>query len=103
MFWIILIIVQLVLWYLTFFKSKKMTREKEGTRWGKEWGAFKPTDGRFKFALWQVMAAFLLCLIPILGLVILILVSLLVASALDCDFDDERPIMFLSELLTKKI
>ena len=33
MFWIILIIVQLIMWYLTFFKSKKMIREKVESRW----------------------------------------------------------------------
>lgn len=102
MFWIILIIVQLVIWYLTFFKSKKMVRDtSKRDRWGNV--PFSPTNERFKFVLWQVALAFISCLIPILGLGVIIAITVVVTNASDRDFDDERPSLFFAEIFLKKI
>lgn len=102
MFWIILIIVQLVMWYLTFFKSKKMVRNtSKRDRWGNV--PFSPTNERFKFVLWQVALLFISCLIPILGLVLIIAITIVVTNARDSEFGDERPSLFFAEIFLKKI
>lgn len=102
MFWFILIIVQLVMWYLTFFKSKKMVRDiSKRDYWGN--ASFLPTNERFKFVLWQVVLVFISCLIPILGLGVIIAITVIVTNASDRDFDDERPSLFFAEIFLKKI
>ena len=102
MFWIILFIVQLVMWYLTFFKSKKMVRDtSKRDYWGNV--PFSPTKERFKFALWQVALVFISCLIPIMGLGVIIVITIVVTSVPDRDFDDERPSLFFAEIFFKKI
>lgn len=102
MFWIILIIVQLVMWYLTFFKSKKMVRDtSKRDCWGNV--PFSPTNERFKFVLWQVALVFISCLIPILGLVVIIAITVVTTNASDFEFGDERPSLFFAEIFLKKI
>lgn len=102
MFWITLIIVQLVMWYLTFFKSKKMVRDaSKRDRWGNV--PFSPTNERFKFVLWQVALVFVSCLIPIVGLGVIIAITVVATDASDSEFGDERPSLFFAEIFLKKI
>ena len=97
-----LIIVQLVMWYLTFFKSKKMVRDtSKRDCWGNV--PFSPTNERFKFVLWQVALVFISCLIPIMGLGVIVVITVVVTNASDRDFDDERPSLFFAEIFLKKI
>lgn len=102
MFWFICTVIQLVLWWVTFFKSKKMVRDtSKRDRWGNV--PFSPTNERFKFVLWQVALSFICCLIPILGLLLIIAITVLITNARDSEFDDERPSLLFAEIFLKKI
>lgn len=100
MFWFICTVIQLVLWWMTFFKSKKMTREKVGYR---VWGKFVVSNERYKFTLGLVFVMLLLCLVPILGLVAIVVFIWSVSNMRDSDFEDERPSFAIVELFKKKI
>ena len=104
MFWFICIIIQLILWWVTFFKSKKMIREKIESRWnGTVWGGFSFSNERYKFPLGLVFIGLLLCLVPILGLFAVAFFTLGISNMRNSDFDDERPSFAIVELFKKKI
>ena len=104
MFWFICTVIQLILWWVTFFKSKKMTREKVGTRWdGDVWGKFVVSNERYKFTLGLVLVMLLLCLVPILGSVAIVVFIWGISNMRDRDFKDERPSFAIVELFKKKI
>ena len=104
MFWFICTVIQLVLWWVTFFKSKKMTRGKVETRWnGEAWGKFVVSNERYKFTLGLVFVMLLLCLVPILGSVVIVAFISAVSKMKDSDFEDERPSFAIVELFKKKI
>ena len=104
MFWFICIIIQLILWWVTFFKSTKMIREKVESRWnGDVWDKFTLSAERYKFPLGLVFIGLLLCLVPILGLFAVAFFTLGVSTMKDYDFDDERPSFAIVELFKKKI
>lgn len=104
MFWFICIIIQLILWWVTFFKSKKMIREKVESRWnGTVWGEFSLLNERYKFPLGLVFIGLLLCLVPILGLFAVAFFTLGVSNMRNSDFDEERPSFTIVELFKKKI
>lgn len=104
MFCFICIIIQLILWWVTFFKSKKMIREKVESRWnGDVWGKFTLSAERYKFPLGLVFIGLLLCIVPILGLVAIAIFTWGVSTMKDYDFDDERPSFAIVELFKKKI
>lgn len=104
MFWFICTVIQLILWWVTFFKSKKMTREITETRLnGKIWSEFALSNERYKFPLGIVVVFFLICLIPILGTLGIIAITYAFSQARNSDFDDERPSFAIVELLKKKI
>lgn len=106
MFWIILIIVQLIVWYLTFFKSKRVKKEakQEGYRASYE---YVETNERFKFPLWSLLVGFLISLIPIVGLVVILWITIKVASMTDREyesiFDGNRPSFYLVKIFTKEV
>lgn len=106
MFWIILIIAQLVVWYLTFFKSKKVRKEakQEGYRTVYE---YVETDERFRFPLWSLLVGFLISLIPIIGLVVFLWVTIKVANMTNREyesiFDGNRPSFYLVKIFTKEV
>lgn len=102
MFWIITLI-QLILWWVTFFKTKKMVREKVGSGWNASWGEFRLTNERFKFPLGFVLLGFLLCFVPIIGLVVYIVCSVNISNLPDSYFEGERPSLAIIELFKKKI
>lgn len=104
MLWFICTVIQLVLWWMTFFKSKKMTRGKVESRWsGDVWGKFVVSNERYKFTLGLVLVMFLLCLVPILGSVSIVVFIWSVSNLKDSDFEDERPSFAIVELFKKKI
>ena len=106
MFWIILIIVQLVMWYLTFFKSKKARKEakQEGYRTVYE---YIETDERFRFPLWALLVGFLISLIPIACLIVFLWATIKVASMTgreyESTFDGNRPSFYLVKIFTKEV
>lgn len=106
MFWFILIIVQLIVWYLTFFKSKRVRKEakQDGYRTVYE---YVETDERFRFPLWALLVGFLISLIPIVGLVVILWITIKVASMTDREyesiFDGNRPSFFLVKIFTKEV
>ena len=104
MFCFICIVIQLILWWVTFFKSKRMIREKVESRWnGTVWGGFSLSNERYKFPLGLVFIGLLLCLVPILGLFAVAFFTLGVSNMRNSDFDDERPSFAIVELFKKKI
>lgn len=104
MFWFICIIIQLILWWVTFFKSKKMIREKIESRWnGTVWGGFSLSNERYKFPLGIVFIGLLLCLVPILGLFAVAFFTLGISNMRNSDFEEERPSFVIVELFKKKI
>lgn len=104
MFWIICVVIQVVLWWVTFFKSKKMKREKVETRWNSTtWSDFELTEERYKFPLGIVVVFFLICFIPILGVLGIVAITYGFSQARNSDFDEERPSFAFVELLKKKI
>ena len=106
MFWIILIIVQLVVWHLTFFVLKKVRKDakKEGYRTVYE---YVETDERLRFPLWALLVGFLISLIPIVGLVFFLWVTIRVASMTDREyeniFEGNRPSFYLVKIFTKEV
>ena len=106
MFWIILIIAQLVVWYLTFFKSKKVRKEakQEGYRTVYE---YVETDERFRFPLWSLLVGFLISLIPIIGLVVFLWAIIKVANMTNREyesiFEGNRPSFYLVKIFTKEV
>lgn len=104
MVWFIYIIIQLILWWVTFFKSKKMIREKVESRWnGTVWGEFSLSNERYKFPLGLVFIGLLLCLVPILGLFAVVFFTLGISNMRNSDFEEERPSFAIVELFKKKI
>lgn len=103
MFWIIIIIIQLIFWWVTFFKTKKMVRETVGSGWNASWGEFRLTNERLKFPLGFVLLGFLLCFVPIIGLVVYIVCSVNISNLPDREFEGERPSFAIVELFKKKI
>ena len=106
MFWIILIIAQLVVWYLTFFKSKKVRKEakQEGYRTVYE---YVETDERFRFPLWSLLVGVLISLIPIIGLVVFLWATIKVANMTNREyesiFEGNRPSFYLVKIFTKEV
>lgn len=106
MFGIIFIVVQLVIWYLTFFKTKRIKKEekKNGCRTAYE---FVETNERFRFPLWSLLVGFLISLIPIIGLVVFLWVTIKVANMTNREyesiFDGNRPSFYLVKIFSKEI
>lgn len=105
MFWIILIIVQLIVWYLTFFKSKRVKKEvKQGYSTAYE---YVETDERFRFPLWALLVGFLISLIPIVGLAVFLWATIRVASMTNREyeniFDGNRPSFYIVKVFSKEI
>lgn len=105
MFWIILIIVQLVVWYLTFFKTKRIKKEEKMD--GYRAYEFVETNERFKFPLWSLLVGFLISLIPIIGLVVFLWATIKVANMTNREyesiFDGNRPSFYLVKIFSKEI
>ncbi len=106
MFWIILIIVQLVVWYLTFFKTKRVKREetKDGYRTTVN---FVETNERFRFPLWSLLVGFFISLIPIIGLGVFLWAIIKIANMTNREYDDifdgNRPSFYLVKFFSKEI
>lgn len=106
MFWIILIIVQLVVWYLTFFKTKRIKKEvkTDGYRTTYE---FVETNERFKFPLWSLLLGLLISLIPIFGLIAFLWVTIKVANMTcreyESIFEGNRPSFYIVKVFSKEI
>ena len=106
MFLIIVISLQLVLWYLTFFKTKRIKREEkmDGYRVTYE---FVETNERFKFPLWSLLVGFLISLIPIGGLTVFLWVTIKVANMTNREyesiFDGNRPSFYIVKVFSKEI
>ena len=103
MFYFFCTVIQLILWWVTFFKSKKMIREKVGSGWNSSWGEFHLTNERFKFPLGIVLLGFLLCFVPIIGIIVYVVASVDISNIPDRDFEGERPSFAIIELFKKKI
>ena len=106
MFGIIFIVVQLVIWYLTFFKTKRIKKEekKDGYRTTYE---FVETNERFRFPLWALLVGFLISLIPIAGLIVFLWATIKVASMTgreyESTFDGNRPSFYIVKIFTKEV
>ena len=110
MFWIILIIVQLVMWYLTFFKTKRIKREKKREKKRDGYRAtyeFIETNERFKFPLWSLLVGFLISLIPIVGIVVFLWATIKVANMTNGEYEDifdgNRPSFYIVKIFTKEV
>ena len=106
MFWAIVILLQLVVWYLTFFKTKKIKKEKKAGGYLTEY-EFIETNERFKFPLWSLLVGFLISLIPIVGLIVFLWVTIKVANMTDREYDKifngNRPSFYLVKIFSKDI
>lgn len=106
MFWVIIILLQLALWYLTFFKSRRIKKEekKDGYRTTCE---FVETNERFRFPLWCLLVGFLISLIPIIGLVVFLWVTIKVANMTNREyestFEGNRPSFYIVKIFSKEI
>jgi Na+/proline symporter len=106
MFWIIIIILQLVLWYLTFFKSKRIKKEtkQDGYRTISE---YVETTERFKFPLWSLLVGLLVSLIPIVGLIVFLWATIKVANMTRIEyegvFDGNRPSFYIVKVFSREI
>ena len=104
MFLIVIIILQLVLWYLTFFKTKKLVRVKVESRWSSTtWSEFTLSNERYKFPLGFVLLGLFASFVPIVGFFGYIAVSINISSLPDRNFEEERPSFAIIELFKKKI
>lgn len=106
MFSIIFIVVQLVMWYLTFFKTKRIKREEK--RYGyRATYEFIETNERFKFPLWSLLVGFLISLIPIIGIVVFLWATIKVANMTNREYDDifdgNRPSFYIVKVFSKEI
>lgn len=106
MFWIILIIVQLIVWYLTFFKTKRVRKEAKQVGYSTAY-EYIETDERFRFPLWALLVGFLISLIPIVGLAVFLWATIRVASMTNREyeniFDGNRPSFYLVKIFTKEV
>ena len=106
MFWIILIIVQLIVWYLTFFKSKRVRKEAKQEGYSKVY-EYVETDERFRFPLWILLVGFLISLIPIVGLAVFLWATIRVASMTNREyeniFEGNKPSFYLVKIFTKEV
>ena len=103
MFWAIIRVVQIILWFCTFFLAKKIKIEVIGKDFYSTNIKTVETNERYKFPLWMVLLGLLLNLVPILGLIATIVFTIIISNMKDCEFDEERPSFFLVKLFTKKI
>lgn len=104
MFLAIILIIQLLLWWVTFFKTKKLVRVKVESRWNSTtWSEFTLSNERYKFPLGIVLLGLLACLVPIIGFFGYIAVLINVSSLPDRNFEDERPSFAIIELFKKKV
>ena len=104
MFGFICIIIQLILWWVTFFKSKKLIREKVESRWnGDVWSKFALSPERYKFPLGLVFIGLLISLVPILGFIAIVIFTYGISNMKNSDFDEERPSFAIVELFKKKV
>lgn len=103
MFWFILRVLQFVIWYITFFMSKRMVQKVKDEGTYRQHYIFVETTERFKFPLWIVLIAFIAQIVPILGLAVTVGVTVWLSLAADEVFDEERPSFFLTKIFTKKI
>jgi RsiW-degrading membrane proteinase PrsW (M82 family) len=106
MFWIIVILLQLALWYLTFFKTKRVKKEakQEGYRTSYE---YVETNERFKFPLWCLLVGLLISFIPIFGLIIFLYVTIKVANMTNGKYEDifegNKPSFYIVKVFSKEI
>lgn len=103
MFWLIFRLLQFVIWYVTFFMSKKMVQKIENEGTYRQHYIFVETTERFKFPLWIVLIAFFAQIVPVVGLVVSVGVTIWLSLADDEIFEEERPSFFFTKLFTKKI
>ena len=106
MFVIICIVVQLVIWYLTFFKTKRMKKEEEKDGYRTTF-KFVETNERFRFPLWCLLVGFLISLTPIIGLVVFLWATIKVANMTDREyestFEGNRPSFYIVKVFSKEI
>ena len=94
------------MWYLTFFKTKRIKREekRDGYRATYE---FIETNERFKFPLWSLLVGFLISLIPIVGIVVFLWATIKVANMTNREYEDifdgNRPSFYLVKIFTKEV
>lgn len=104
MFWIIIILIQLVLWWVTFFKAKKMKRTKIEGRWNSTtWSNFELTNERYKFPLGLVALVLLSCIIPLGGIAVIVIIHSAFENKRDGEWGDTKPSFALIELVKKEI
>lgn len=106
MFGIIFIVVQLVIWYLTFFKTKRIKKETFQDTYRTTYH-FVETNERFKFPLWSLLVGFLISLIPIVGIVVFLWATIKVANMTNREYEDifdgNRPSFYLVKIFTKEV
>lgn len=106
MFLTIVLILQLILWYLTFFKTKRIKKEvkTDGYRTTYE---FVETNERFKFPLWSLLLGLLVSLIPVFGLIVFLWVTIKVANMTcreyESIFEGNRPSFYIVKVFSKEI
>lgn len=109
---VILTVINIILWYLLFFKTKKYTREqtqKGQFSWENKYGPWSNSGERYKFPLWMIIVMTLAMLDPASGLMLHI-GFYVVWSCLDSMVNDEmecikleRPKLILQTFFSKTI
>jgi hypothetical protein len=92
--------------YLTFFKTKKIKKEKKKDGYRTEY-EFIETNERFKFPLWSLLLGFVISLIPIVGIVVFLWATIKVANMTNREyesmFDGNRPSFYIVRVFSKEI
>lgn len=107
---VIILIINLIIWYFTFFKTKKLIRTcTPDERWsGVKYGEWQRTNERYKWPMWLFLLWTALMFFPVISFTITITLYVLYFILDACEmFDDfmktERPKVLLQEFLTKKV
>ena len=109
---IVLIILNLVFWFLLFFKSKKMVRTVKKTGdfyWEKKYSPWVETEERYRFPMWLFLVGTLAMLLPPLATIIYFMGHVFwCIYSQSSDFDSgylelERPKLYIQTFLFKKV
>lgn len=109
---IVLIIINLVFWFLTFFKSKKMVRTVEeigSFSWEKRYTPWTETNERYRFPMWLFLVGTLSMLLPPLATIIYFMGHVfwcIYFTTADFGFGEmelERPKLYIQTFLFKKV
>lgn len=108
---LIIIVINVIFWYLLFFKTKKLTREiaKKGT-YRNTYTDWVVSEERYRFPMWMFIIFTISLLCPVLELIMLLFfyIGFIVFFSTGffedfSSYETEKPKLFIQDFLTKKI